>query len=119
MLLRVQCKLARCLPGALVIGLQTNRCTPRGYVSTSYTAAEVDAIAAFAPDLGESFLIPIAEVRSRRSLHLRLRPAGNGQSKGVSWASDYALRPVVERLRRRGAGSAPRTLPATLAAPDP
>src|ERR1700688_1956058 len=57
-LLRVQCKLARRLKGVLCVGLQTNRCTPRGYVSSSYTAAEVDAVAVYSPELNRSFLVP-------------------------------------------------------------
>jgi hypothetical protein len=50
-LLRVQCKIARRLSGVLSVCLQTSRHTPGGYVRTSYTAAEVDAIAAYSPEL--------------------------------------------------------------------
>jgi hypothetical protein len=116
-LLRVQCKLARRERGVLVVGLQTNRCTPRGYLSTGYTSAEVDVIAAFSPELGESFLVPIEELPGRRALHLRLDPARNGQSKRVVWARDYAFAPTIERLRRRSVSSAPLVDPATLSEP--
>jgi hypothetical protein len=98
-LLRVQCKLARHLDGALAIHLQTNRCTPAGYVSTTYTPAEVDAIAAYSPDLRRSFLIPIGEVAGRRCIHLRLRPARNNQASGITWARDYELEAVLPALR--------------------
>jgi len=73
-LLRVQCKLARRRAGVLSVRLQTNRYTPRGYVMTCYTAAEVDAIAAYSPELHRGFLIPIAEAADRRGIHLRLDP---------------------------------------------
>lgn len=106
-LLRVQCKLARTVSGALVIGLQTNRCTPAGYLSTSYTSAEVDAIAAYSRDLRESFLVPIAEIRGRRSLHLRLDAARNNQSEGIRWAGDYAIDPVLRRLQGASAAQLP------------
>jgi hypothetical protein len=117
LLLRVQCKLARRERGVLVVGLQTNRCTPRGYLSTSYTPAEIDAIAAFSPELGRSFLVPIEEVPGRRAIHLRLDPPRNGQSKGVVWAKDYRFAPMIERLRRRSDRSASPIDPATLSEP--
>jgi hypothetical protein len=98
-LLRVQCKLARRLHGVLVIGLNTNRCTPAGYVSTSYTAAEIDAIGAYSPALRSCFLIPISELSARRALHLRLDPTRNHQAQNIKWAHDYELGAVVRRLR--------------------
>ena len=99
-LLRVQCKLARRQDGALVVGLRTNRCTPAGYVSTSYTAEEVDAIGVYAPDLRRCFLIPISEACDRRMIHLRLKPAKNNQAEGIKWAADYALESTLTRLRK-------------------
>jgi hypothetical protein len=99
-LLRVQCKLAQSQDGALVVGLRTNRCTPAGYVSTSYTAEEVDAIGVYAPDLRHCFLIPISEACDRRMIHLRLEPAKNNQAEGIKWADDYALESTLARLRK-------------------
>ena len=100
-LLRVQCKLARSLPGVLSVHLQTCRHTPRGYVRTSYSAAEVDAIAAYSPQLHRGFLIPISEVSGRRNIHLRLDPTKNNQAEGIKWARDYELESGIERLRPR------------------
>lgn len=100
-LLRVQCKLARSLPGVLSVHLQTCRHTPRGYVRTSYSAAEVDAVAAYSPELHRGFLIPIREVSGRRAIHLRLEPTKNNQAKGIKWARDYELAPGLEQLRPR------------------
>ena len=98
-LLRVQCKSAHRLDGALSIRLDTNRCTPRGYVSTSYDASEIDAIGAYSPHLGSCYLIPIAVASRRRVLHMRTAPARNNQLAGVKWARDYELARVIERLR--------------------
>jgi hypothetical protein len=100
-LVRVQCKLARHLPGVLSVRLQTSRCTPSGYVRTSYTAAEVDLVAAYSPELRRGFLIPIKEASGRRSMQLRLDPARNNQSERIKWARDYEFASGVERLRAK------------------
>jgi hypothetical protein len=96
-LLRVQCKLAQRLDGVVSVRLKTNRYTPGGYVSTSYSAAEIDAIGAYSPELNRCFLIPVAEVLSRRVLHLRLSPTKNGQAQGIRWADDYGFEAMLRR----------------------
>jgi len=98
-LLRVQCKLARRVDGVLYVCVKTNRCTPGGYVSTSYTADEIDAVGAYSPDLRSCFLIPIAEVAGRRAIHLRLDPARNNQAQGIKWARDYDFATVLAGLQ--------------------
>jgi hypothetical protein len=98
-LLRVQCKLGRYLSGVVVVNLSTSRFTPGGYVRTSYTAIEVDAIGVYSPALHRSFLIPIAEVSGGRSVHLRVDPARNNQAEGIKWARDYEFEPVIASLR--------------------
>jgi hypothetical protein len=98
-LLRVQCKLARRTGGVLTIGLQTSRCTPRGYVRTSYSPGEIDAIGAYSRELGRCYLIPMSAISARHSLNLRLEPTGNNQADGITWARDHELEPVVQRLR--------------------
>jgi hypothetical protein len=103
-LLRVQCKLARRVGGVLSVCLATNRCTPGGYVSTSYTPDEIDAVGAYAPDLRTCFLIPIAEAEGRRAIHLRLDPTKNNQAQGIKWARDYDLSAVLARMRASSAG---------------
>ena len=85
-----------------VVGeLQTCRHTPGGYVRTKYSAAEVDAIAAYSPGLHRGFLIPISEASGRSAIHLRLEPTRNNQAEGIKWARDYELAPRIERLRAR------------------
>jgi hypothetical protein len=98
-LLRVQCKMARRRSGVLSVRLQTSRHTPGGYVKACYTAAEVDVIAAYSPELHRGFLIPIEEVSGRRSIHLRLDATKNNQAEGIKWARDYEFAPGIERLR--------------------
>jgi hypothetical protein len=98
-LLRVQCKLARRVRGVLTINLQTCRHTPRGYIRTSYSASEIDAVAVYSAELNRSFLLPVAEVSGMRDVSLRLDATRNNQALGVRWASDYELEPMITRLR--------------------
>lgn len=98
-LLRVQCKLARRMGGVLAIGLQTSRCTPRGYVRTSYSPTEVDAIGAYSPELRKCYLLPIAMASARRGIYLRVEPTGNNQAERVTWARDHEMEAAIERLR--------------------
>jgi len=97
--LRVQCKLARHLSGVLRVTLRTNRCTPRGYVTSCYSAEEVDVITAYSHELHRAFLIPIDEAEGRRGIHLRLEPTLNNQVQGIKWARDYEFATMIERLR--------------------
>jgi hypothetical protein len=99
-LLRVQCKLARRVAGVLYVGLQTNRYTPRGYLSTSYTATEIDAVGAYSSHLGRCFLIPIDQVAGRRAIHLRLDPTRNNQAERIKWARVYEFPAVMQRLKQ-------------------
>jgi hypothetical protein len=99
-LLRVQCKLARRVGGALSIKLETCRFTPRaGYVRSRYSPAEIDAIVAFSPEFGTSYLLPIADLSGRRCMHLRVLPTANNQAHAINWARDYELEPGLRRLR--------------------
>jgi len=98
-LLRVQCKLARRRAGVLYVDLGTSRYTPRGYVSTSYSATEIDAVAAYSPHTNRCFLLPIEQVAGRRAIHLRLDPTRNNQAEGIKWARDYEFQAVVQRLK--------------------
>jgi hypothetical protein len=97
-LLRVQCKLARQRSGVVVVGLRTNRCVARGYASTSYTAEQIDAVAAYVPSLDRSYLLPVADIAERRAVHLRLAPTGNRQLRGVRWAHEYEFIQMIAKL---------------------
>jgi len=99
-LLRVQRKLAQHRGGVLCVRLCTSRYTPRGYVRTSYTAEEIDAVGAFSPELQRCFLMPIDEISGRTGIHLRLDATKNNQAEGVKWARDYEFAAAIDRLRR-------------------
>ena len=98
-LVRVQCKWARQGKGVLRVNLNGSRLTPGGYVRSTYSADEVDAIGAWSPDLNPCYLIPIAEVAGGREVNLRISPTRNNQAEGIRWASDYDLADML-LLRR-------------------
>jgi hypothetical protein len=103
-LLRVQCKLARRIGGVLAVRTVTSRFTPNGYVRRPYSSAEIDAIAAYTPELQASFLIPMTCIAGcREMISLRLEPTRNNQAEGVRWARDYELASVIQRLRAQPA----------------
>ena len=98
-LLRVQCKLARRVKGVLVVRTETCRFTPNGYIRKPYSSAEIDAIAAYSPEVRRSFLIPMAPISACREISLRLEPTRNNQAEGVRWARDYELESMIQGLR--------------------
>jgi hypothetical protein len=103
-LVRTQCKWANRENDVVVVRGRTCRHTPHGYVRTSYSAAEIDGIAAWCPDTRDCYFIPIAEIAGRRSMSLRLAPARNNQELLVHWAAEYELGAIAQ-LGERLTGS--------------
>jgi PD-(D/E)XK endonuclease len=103
-LLRTQCKWARRRGDVIVVEIRTCRHTPNGYVRTTYSADEIDGIAAWCEDTGECYFVPIANVDGQGYLHLRLAPARNNQELLVHWAADYRLGAIAQ-LGERLTGS--------------
>ena len=85
----------------MLLSIDTHRLTPAGYVSTTYTEEEIDAIGAYAPSLNRCYLIPIAEASRRRALHLRLDPTRNNQARGIRWAETYDFEQMIARMHER------------------
>ena len=104
-LLRVQCKWAPKRGNVIAVNLVTHRCTPRGYVRTTYSADEVDGIGVYCQELKACFYVPIEKAAGRQRMHLRLAPAANQQSEAINWAADYHLGAIAQ-LGERRAGSA-------------
>jgi PD-(D/E)XK endonuclease len=100
-LARVQCKWARREGDVLIVNLTSSRTTPNGYVKTYYRADEVDAVAAYSPDLDRCFYIPIDLIAEQRAIQLRLTPARNGQWAAIRWAEKYDLGAVAQLGERR------------------
>ncbi len=103
-LLRVQCKWASRIGDILNIRCATSRHTPRGYVTTTYSADEVDAIAAYSSDTDKCYLIPIGRVEGMAAVSLRLARTRNNQAANVRWARDYEFETSLrQHWRVRGA----------------
>ena len=101
---RVQCKSAPRKGDVVVVRFMTNRRGPDGYIRTKYTAEEIDAVAAYCPELDECFYLPIDRIDGMGGMHLRLAAARNGQKAALNFATDYRLGAVAQ-LGERSAGS--------------
>jgi hypothetical protein len=108
-LLRLQCKWASRQGNVLIARCLTSRHTPRGYIKTTYSAEEIDAIAIYAPDTDRCYLVPIREVEGHGMISLRVGPTGNNQAIHVRWARDYELGASLDR--NRGVGQRRSTPP--------
>jgi hypothetical protein len=90
-LVRVQCKWASRLDEVLVIRCRRCRRTRAGLLHRSYTADEIDAIAAYSGELRRAFFLPVGLLAGRSTVQLRLSPSRNNQRAGVNWADDFDL----------------------------
>jgi hypothetical protein len=90
-LIRVQCKYAPPVNGAVVVRFYSTRRTATGLVRRPYEAGEIDAVAACCPDLCSCFFLPAARFPSRREVRLRVEAARNDQAVGVNQADDFRM----------------------------
>jgi prevent-host-death family protein len=104
--MRVQCKwgsLDRDL-GVVCVRVGGSRHTPNGYVTSTYSIDEVDAIAVYCGELAETYLVPIHIAAGKRQMHLRLEPPRNSQRACINLAAEYQLGAIAQ-LGERSAGS--------------
>jgi prevent-host-death family protein len=99
-LLRVQCKWASRKDNVVAVSLARSRRGPDGFIRRNYSAAEVDAIGVYCPDLDQCFLIPIEDVDQRWAIQLRLAPTRNGQRAALHFADEYRLGAVAQLAER-------------------
>ena len=105
-LLRVQCKwgsLNRRL-GVICVRIGGSRHTPAGYVHSTYSRDEVDAIGVYCGQLEEVFLVPIEVAEGRSAIRLRVDPPKNSQQASINLASTFRLGAIAQ-LGERPAGS--------------
>ena len=118
-LIRVQCKSARLEGEVVVIAAVTSGRSATGHIRTTYTADEVDVIAAHCAELKRCFAVSITEFAPSGTMHLRLTPARNGQRAGLHFADDYdfgAIAQLGEHLSGTqgvGGSSPPSSTPPT------
>ena len=105
-ILRVQCKWGALdqAAGVICVRVGGSRHTPSGYVRSTYSADEVDAIAIYCAELEAVYLVPIEIAQGRSAIRLRVDPPGNGQRAGVNLAGQYRLGAIAQ-LGERPAGS--------------
>jgi hypothetical protein len=103
-LARVQCKWANVFRGAVQIRTYSSCRAREGMRVRSYTADEIDALAAYCPQNGRCYYLPASMVASRRMVNLRLTPARNNQAERLNWAAEYELGAIAQ-LGERSAGS--------------
>jgi PD-(D/E)XK endonuclease len=96
-LLRVQCKWAALHKDVLIVRCYTFRRAREGWKNTTYSAIEVDVIAAYSMDLDRCFLIPIELVSERPTIQLRLAPTLNNQKRRINWADDFDFAATLRR----------------------
>lgn len=83
--LRVQVKTGRVAAGCVEFHSCSNTANvPKGYRD------EIDLFGVHSPDLDAVYLVPVADVPSRKGF-LRLSPPRNGQARGIRWARDYLV----------------------------
>ena len=77
-LVRVQC-----------VRYYSARRTRDGVRKRHYTADEIDAFAAYCPELDRCYFLPVERFPDYRAIQLRLSPPRNSQRIGVNWASEF------------------------------
>ena len=99
-LVRVQCKWARRFGDVIAVRCYSSRRSSSGFIKRTYRSGEVDAFAAYCPEEGRCYFLPVDEIGIRSTIALRLSPARNNQAAGIHWARDFDF---AAKLGRRGA----------------
>jgi hypothetical protein len=97
-LLRIQCKWATLRDNVVTIRCYSSRRGADGYIKRAYSSSEIDALAAYCPELERCFLVPIARIDRRPTVHLRVAPTRNNQSRGVNSADDFDFAATLRAL---------------------
>ena len=90
-LVRVQCKWAVRQGDVVLVRCYSCRRTRDGLIRRLYSAADIDAFAAYCADTDRCYLLPFARFEGRSQILLRLAPTSNNQQSGVNWARDFEL----------------------------
>jgi hypothetical protein len=96
-LLRVQCKWARRHGDVIIVRCYSARRNRDGLLRRLYSSDEIDAVAAYCPDVDRCYLLPL-ELALKPAPQLRLAPTRNNQKLRVNWAADYEFAAIIGRL---------------------
>jgi hypothetical protein len=118
-LLRIQCKWSPRHGDVVALRCYSARRTRNGLLTRVYAEGEIDAFAAYCPELDRCYFLPFELSAGRTQVHLRLAPCRNNQNLGINWAKDFefaatlgshgAIAQLGERLAgsQKVAGSSP------------
>jgi hypothetical protein len=98
-LLRVQCKWAARHGDVVVLRCYSSRRNRAGLVRSVYREGEIDAFAAYCPDVDRCYLLPFELFLGRTQVDLRLTPCKNNQSLGINWAADFEFAARLSELQ--------------------
>ena len=97
-LVRVQCKWARRYGDVIVVRCYSTRRTRNGLVRRPYEPGEVDAFAAYCPELDRCYFLPCEALPRRNQIQLRLSQSRNNQRLRINWAEDYEFGATLARV---------------------
>jgi hypothetical protein len=63
----------------------------------TYSADEIDAIAAYSEDTDKCYLIPVRDIAGKPAISLRLAPTRNNQVLKIRWAQEYEFEISLRR----------------------
>lgn len=86
---RVQCKWAPREGEVILLRCYSCRRNREGLLRRKYAKGEIDAFAAYCPDVDRCYFLPYAAFAGRSQVLLRLAPSKNNQAQGINWAKDY------------------------------
>lgn len=95
---RVQCKWAPLHGDVIVVRMYSTRRTAEGLRRRGYAPGEIDALAAYCPQLDQCFYLPLERLTARLQIQLRRAPSRNNQAAGINWAADFAFEGLHSRL---------------------
>jgi hypothetical protein len=95
---RVQCKSASLHGQVIAVRCYSARRSREGLVKRIYRKGEIDAFAAYCPDLGTCYYLPFDVFCERTQIQLRIGPCRNNQKRLVNWAPDFEFAARLGRL---------------------
>lgn len=95
-LIKVQVKTSRLLPdqSGIVFSCRSNTKVNGKVKHSRYTEEEIDYFATFWDN--RCYLVPVQETSTEKKL--RFVPTKNGQTKGISFATDYLVEEVLKKI---------------------
>jgi hypothetical protein len=97
-LVRVQCKLARRRSEVIVVRCYSARRGAVGLLKRKYEPGEIDAFAAYCPELDRCYYLAYERFAGRTQVDLRLTRCRNNQRLGINWAEDFEFGATLARV---------------------